>query len=118
MAARPDHFILICTTCKGKKDAARGRATLSVDLPDGYAFRAVDCMAGCDQPLTVGFPAWGKASHLFGDIENADDVQALGQFSIQYQQSRTGRTSSTERHAALSHKTMARMPAIKQGEAT
>ncbi len=109
----PDHFILICATCRGNEDAARVRAALSKDLPAGYGFRAVDCMAGCDHPMTVGFQAAGKASYLFGGIETADDVQALGRFAIQFRQSRTGWTSSTERPAALSDKTLARLPAFR-----
>lgn len=91
------------------------RATLCADLPEGYAFRAVDCMAGCDRPATIGFQAAGKASYLFGDIESAGDLQALSEFAVQYQQSQSGWTSATDRPAALSTKTLARLPALKTG---
>ena len=115
MARPADHFILICTTCHGATHARNLRDALSADLPDGYAFRAVDCLAGCERPLTVGFQAIGKASYLFGDIENAEDLRALGQFARQYRDSQTGWTSATNRPAALYSKTLARLPALDAG---
>lgn len=113
MAKSADHFILICSKCDGKVSAARMRAALVDDVPEGYAFRAVDCMAGCDRPTTVGFQAAGKAFYLFGDIESLEDIDALGQFAEQYQQSQTGWTSATDRPAALYTKTLARLPGLK-----
>ena len=118
MGTRPDHFILICATCKGEGHAAKLRSALSNDLPAGYAFRAVDCMAGCDRPTTVGFQARGKASYLFGDIESEDDLRALGQFAEQYHQSKGGWTSATDRPAALYTKTLARLPGLTADQAT
>ena len=115
MSDCPDHFVLICTTCLGGTDASDIRATLSEHLPDGYAIRAIDCLAGCNQPRTVGFQATGKASYLFGDIESDDDIAAIGQFAIQYRQSETGWTSATDRPPALFEKTLARLPALTKG---
>lgn len=113
MTETADHFILICTTCRGQGAADKIRAALSADLPQSYAFRAVDCMAGCDRPATVGFQAVGKASYLFGDIATQADLSALTLFAGQYRHSATGWTSATERPAALFDKTLARLPGLQ-----
>ena len=108
-----NHCILICATCKGPQEAKRIRSALLHYLPEGYILRAVDCMAGCDRPVTIGFQAAGKAQYLFGDIDTATDVEALAQFAQQYQASDTGWTNSTERPKGLRSKTMARMPRLR-----
>ncbi|MBE1284156.1 MAG: hypothetical protein GJ676_12670 [Rhodobacteraceae bacterium] len=41
MAGDKDHFILICTTCKGPRAAGRLRGALAQTLPARYAIRAV-----------------------------------------------------------------------------
>ncbi len=110
-----DHTIYICTKCRGTDEAARLRALLAADLPDGYAFRAVDCMAGCDNPITVGFQAPGKATYLFGDIESTADIAAISEFARQFQANDSGWTSATERPEALYNKTLARMPTRMDG---
>lgn len=110
MARVAQHSILICSKCRGAPDAQRFRQALEALAPEGMTFRAVECMAGCDTPLTVGFQADGKASYLFGGIETPDDLQALGVFAHQYLASRTGWTTATERPAALFKKTLARLP--------
>ncbi|MEM9732257.1 MAG: DUF1636 family protein [Pseudomonadota bacterium] len=107
----PSHTILICSKCRGTEEAARMRRTLALGVGDDFAFRAVDCMAGCDFPVAVGFQCDAKATYLFGPIENEDDIAALKDFARQYQQSETGWTSAGQRPKALYTKTLARMPA-------
>lgn len=107
-----EHTILICTTCRGVDEATKLRTKLTGDLPAGYSLRAVDCMAGCERPATVGFLAAGKATYLFGDIENARDIAAVGEFARQYHASGNGWTSATQRPEALYNKTLARLPAL------
>ncbi|MEM7303427.1 MAG: DUF1636 domain-containing protein [Pseudomonadota bacterium] len=107
-----NHTLLICSTCLGSTAASNLRATLADDLPAGYSIRAVDCMAGCDHPVTVGFQAPGKATYLFGGIKSAADIAGILAFTHQYQQSKTGWTSASDRPAALYEKTLARVPAL------
>lgn len=111
-ATPPEHILLICSTCQGTSAAKALRQAVEPDLPKGYRVRAVDCMAGCDHPITVGFQATGKASYLFGRIETAEDHRALAEFAAQYQASESGWTSATHRPAALYEKTLARLPAL------
>ncbi|KIC21458.1 DUF1636 family protein [Leisingera sp. ANG-Vp] len=108
-----DHTILICATCKGAAEASRLRAALSDRIPGRFALRAVDCMAGCGQPVTVGFQAEGKAQYLFGGIQSPADTEALARFAHQYLASETGWTNASERPAQLYDKTLARLPRIK-----
>ena len=112
MADTADHVILICATCEGESAAEDIQRRIAADLPDGFAFRKVDCMAGCDRPATVGFQAPGKASYLFGDIASGDDMRALSRFARQYRHSPTGWTAATERPEALLDKTLARLPGL------
>lgn len=106
-----DHTILICSKCGKGEAAAKIKAALVGQVPIGYTFRSVDCMAGCERPATVGFQAADKASYLFGNIESQADFNALAEFAHQYQQSADGWTSASERPFALYRKTLARLPA-------
>lgn len=110
MSIASEHTILICARCKGAGAAKQLRARMAQGVPDGFVFRPVDCMAGCDRPVTVGMNAPGKAQYLFGDIETQEDADALAQFALQYLDSDTGWTSATDRPQALYRKTLARLP--------
>ncbi|WP_420583602.1 DUF1636 family protein [Ruegeria sp.] len=112
MPKRPDHVLLICSTCKGEDNADALRDELTGQLPDGFAIRTIACMAGCNRPTTVGFQARGKAQYLFGDIQSAQDTQALADFARQYANSTDGWTSASDRPVALFTKTLSRMPRI------
>lgn len=111
MANGSDHLILICSTCKGVAAADAMAAMIAPDLPAGFAIRHVDCMSGCDRPMTVGVQAKGKAQYLFGDV-GPDDCPALTAFAQQFRDSADGWTKATERPRALLHKTLARLPGI------
>ncbi|MEM7464167.1 MAG: DUF1636 domain-containing protein [Pseudomonadota bacterium] len=113
-----NHIILICTKCRGGEAASVLRAAIADGLPLEFAIRAVDCMAGCDHPTTVGFQARGKATYLFGDIDSLTDIAAVKQFAHQYLRSTNGWTSATDRPLTLYNKTLARMPAHKPGGAS
>ncbi|WP_170329752.1 DUF1636 family protein [Ruegeria arenilitoris] len=116
MANNPEHFLLICETCKGS-DAARSiQKALTDRLPCGYSVHSVSCMAGCDRPITVGFQAVGKAQYLFGDIQTSQDVDALADFARQFHASGDGWTNATDRPRALFNKTLARMPRLNVEE--
>lgn len=117
MCIEPTHYILICSTCEGARNAAQLKADMSLDVPATVRFRAVDCLAGCEHSPAVGFQARGKASYLFGSIKSSDDIRAISSFAHQYVQSATGWTSATERPSALFTKTLARLPAIAEGDA-
>lgn len=110
-----DHTLLICSKCRGGEAASALRASISEALPDRFAIRAVNCMAGCDFPNTVGFQAKGKATYLFGHIDGPEDVAALVEFAFQYRGSSDGWTCATDRPAALYEKTLARIPALRTG---
>ena len=109
----PDHAILICATCKGAGEANKLRLELSTRVSQRYALRAVDCMAGCSHPITVGVQGAGKTQYLFGDIETKADVDALACFAEQFLASETGWSKASERPAGLYDKTLARFPAFK-----
>ncbi len=107
-----DHFVLICASCRDPNFTDHVINTLSDRLPDGFAIRTVDCMAGCDRPATIGFQALGKAQYLFGDIATGNDLDAVVEFAEQYQLCADGWTNATERPRALFKKTLSRMPRI------
>ncbi|WP_170785883.1 DUF1636 family protein [Ruegeria lacuscaerulensis] len=110
-----DHVVLICTTCQGAEAALSIAEALRERLPEGYGTRMIECMAGCDHPLTVGFQAGAKAQYLFGEIQTSADIDALAAFARQYQNSSTGWTKATDRPEALLHKTLSRMPPLATG---
>ncbi|MEX0348564.1 MAG: DUF1636 family protein [Paracoccaceae bacterium] len=113
MPDTPDHFVLICSTCKAEASADAVADALKDKLPEGFAVRFVPCMSGCDHPTTVGFQARGKAQYLFGDIQTASELEALAEFAHQYRQSSDGWTNATARPRPLLNKTLSRMPRIE-----
>ncbi len=116
MPETPDHFLLICSTCRGALSVGAMRNILTGKLPTGFAIRTVACMAGCAQPTTVGFQAVGKAQYLFGDIESEDDIGALAKFAQQYHDSPDGWTNASDRPGPLFTKTLSRLPGIQLEE--
>ncbi|WP_170326254.1 DUF1636 family protein [Ruegeria arenilitoris] len=116
MPETPDHFLLICETCKGPENADALRTALEGNLPAGFAVRTVDCMAGCERPTTVGFQAVGKAQYLFGDIQSERDINAVTEFARQFHDRADGWTNATDRPRALFTKTLARMPCLNVEE--
>ncbi|CUH41892.1 DUF1636 family protein [Ruegeria atlantica] len=113
MSISPDHFLLICETCEGPDRADSLRAALASKLPSSFDVRSISCMAGCGRPTTVGFQALDKAQYLFGDIQSAEDLDALAEFAHQYHRSGDGWTNATQRPPALLEKTLARLPRLK-----
>lgn len=106
-----DHCILICTTCKGTGDANRMRAALADRVSKRFALRAVECMAGCDRPISVGLQGPGKTQYLFGEIETEADIEAISVFAQQYLTNETGWSKASDRPERLRNKTLARLPA-------
>ncbi len=113
-----DHFVLICATCMGPIPAKQAQKILSHQLPGGFNTHLIDCMAGCDRPMTVGLQAKGKAQYLFGDIQTTDDLSALAEFAHQFRESKDGWTSATNRPLALYTKTLSRMPRLPTEDAS
>ncbi|WP_306341265.1 DUF1636 family protein [Shimia marina] len=107
-----EQTILICSRCCGASEARHLKAALTGHVPSGTKFRAVDCLAGCDFPPVIGLQGAGKASYLFGAISTPQEIAGFAEFSLQYADSKTGWTSSTERPVALQDKTLARLPAL------
>ncbi|MBO9433093.1 DUF1636 family protein [Ruegeria sp. R13_0] len=110
--ALADHFVLICGICNGPIPAHKAKETLDSQLPAGFSTRLIDCMAGCDRPMTVGLLAKGKAQYLFGDIQSPADLSALAEFAHQFRASEDGWTSASTRPLALYTKTLSRMPCL------
>ena len=110
--AMADHFVLICGTCKGPIPPHEAKEALDGQLPEGFSTRLIDCMAGCDRPMTVGLQAKGKAQYLFGDIQSPADLSALAEFAHQFRDSEDGWTSASTRPLALYTKTLSRMPCL------
>ena len=116
MPETSDHFLLICSTCNGALPVDVMCNALTGRLPAGFAIRTVACMAGCALPRTVAFQAVGKAQYLFGDIESAEDVEALAEFAHQYRDIADGWTNATDRPRPLFTKTLSRLPRIQLQE--
>ena len=118
------HRIAVCTTCRPVLTASapgwdlirRLRTALGPvaqsGVAQGFSVSGIACMAGCTRPCTVAVQASDKATYLFGDIDPADDIDALVAFARLYETSANGWTRSGERPPALAGKTLARVPAL------
>jgi predicted metal-binding protein len=125
------HQLVICTTCRKtgadcrlgfellqslNRTADLGRAA---GLPEDFGISGTVCLSGCSRPCTVAFVADGKTSYLFGDIDPAENLEALIEFAKLYRAREDGMTRFNERPDALRGKCLARIPsALMMSEAT
>ena len=125
------HQLVLCTTCRKtgtdcrlgfellqslNRTADLGRAA---GLPEDFGISGTVCLSGCSRPCTVAFVADGKTSYLFGDIDPAENLDALVEFAKLYRAREDGMTRFNERPDALRGKCLARIPsALMMSEAT
>ncbi len=125
------HQLVLCTTCRRtgtdckpgldllralNRTADLGRA---LGLPEDFGVSGTACLSGCSRPCTVAFVAEGKTSYLFGDIDPAENLEALVTFARLYRAREDGMTRFNERPDALRGKCLARIPsALMMSEAT
>ncbi len=125
------HQLVLCTTCrKTGTDCKPGYDLLkslnrTVDLgraaglPEDFAISGTACLSGCSRPCTVAFVGDGKTSYLFGDIDPAENLDALVAFAKLYRAREDGMTRFNERPQELRGKCLARIPsALMMSEAT
>ena len=125
------HQLILCTTCrKTGTECPPGLALLrslnqTVDLgraaglPEDFGISGTACLSGCPHPCTVAFVADGKTSYMFGDIDPAENLDALVEFAQLYRAREDGMTRFNERPDALRGKCLARIPrALMMSEAT
>lgn len=121
-AKETTHRITVCTNCRHVGKPCRPGLDLlkhlqlaifqaGAALADDFSLEGSVCMAGCERPCTVSFQATAKATYLFGDIEDASDIDALVSFAKLYRDHPDGLTREGERPTALGGKTLARIPA-------
>ncbi len=118
------HQLVLCTTCRItgtdckpgfdllqslNRTADLGRAA---GLPEDFGISGTACLSGCTRPCTVAFVADGKTSYLFGDIDPAEDLDALVEFAKLYRAREDGMTRFNERPDALRGKCLARIPSV------
>jgi predicted metal-binding protein len=124
------HQLILCTTCrKTGTDCRPGFELLQslnraadlarvAGLPEDFGISGTACLSGCSRPCTVAFVADGKTSYLFGDIDPAEDLDALVEFAQLYRAREDGMTRFNERPDALRGKCLARIPsALMMSEA-
>ena len=116
------HQLILCTTCRRTGTDCRPGLRLlqsldqaadlgrSAGLPEEFGISGTACLSGCTQPCTVAFVAEGKTTYLFGDIDPAEDLDALLAFARLYQAREDGMTGFRERPEALRGKCLARVP--------
>ena len=125
------HQLILCTTCRQtgtecrpgldllkslNRTADLGRAA---GLPEDFGISGTACLSGCSRPCTVAFVADGKTSYLFGDIDPAENLDALVAFARLYRAREDGMTRFTERPQELRGKCLARIPsALMMSEVT
>ncbi len=110
-----DFAIFICNRCRSGSGQRPAGPDLQARLgphmqAGGFRVEDVACLAGCERPLAVAFSAPSKATFLFGDIDPAEDVDALLAFARQYRGLPDGWCNEGQRPTGLRGKTLARVP--------
>ncbi|PZO82559.1 MAG: hypothetical protein DI629_00820 [Mesorhizobium amorphae] len=110
------HDVIVCTRCRTDDGARPGPELMAMLAPrldaDIWRVAGVECLAGCERPLAVGFRAPEKAAFLFGDIVPAADCEGLAEFAAFYASLPDGWCNEGQRPLALRNKTLARIPAL------
>lgn len=86
MRARQD--VTLCTICPHKGTACQTGFALMAQLQkaiaaagdsieDGFEISGYAEMAGCDRPCLLAYHATRDATHLFGDVAEGTDIDAL-----------------------------------------
>jgi predicted metal-binding protein len=124
VAQTAPHQILVCKACKHTGSAcAPGHALLkklrtaiqAAGLGDTFEVTGTACLAGCvpdhGGPCVVGWRASAKATWLFGDIDPAQPIDDLMEFSRLYAARDDGWMSGKDCPPRLCDSTLARIPA-------
>ena len=124
VAQSAPHQILVCKACKHKgKSCEPGFALLkklraaiaAAGLGDEFEVSGTACLAGCvpdhGGPCVVGWRANAKATWLFGDIDPAQPIDDLVEFSRLYAALDDGWMSGRDCPPRLCDNTLARIPA-------
>ncbi|MFZ0099907.1 MAG: DUF1636 domain-containing protein [Gemmobacter sp.] len=134
VAQSAPHQILVCKACKHKGEScAPGHALLkklraaitAAGLADRFEVAGTACLAGCvpdhGGSCVIGWRANAKATWLFGDIDPAQPIDDLIEFSRLYAALDDGWMSGRDCPPRLCDNTLARIPAaripVQQGEA-
>jgi len=124
VAQTAQHRILVCKACKHKGSSCEpGFALLrklraaiaAAGLSDDFEVSGTACFAGCvpehGGPCVVGWRATAKATWLFGDIDPAQPIDDLVEFSRHYAAVSDGWMSGRDCPPRLCDNTLARIPA-------
>lgn len=106
------HKITVCTDCRFTGGPCRPGAellaalnrsvsALGKPLDADFAIAGTVCMAACTRPCTIAFQATGKATYLFGDISQEENIDDLVSFAGTYVERQDGMTRAGERHSEL-----------------
>jgi predicted metal-binding protein len=115
------HQLLVCKGCKptacyrrpGPAMIANLReAVLDAKLSSQLEVTGTACMGGCDSPCSVALRGPNKASWLFYDLDPADDVADIIEFTRLYIRLRDGWCRSVDRPGKLAGNILARLPAM------
>jgi predicted metal-binding protein len=117
------HQILVCKACKHKGSSARGSALLkqlrvaiaAEGLGEAFEVTGTACLAGFvpdhGGPCVVGWRAQARATWLFGDIDPAEPLDDLVEFSRRYAALDDGWMGGGDCPPRLCDNTLARIPA-------
>jgi predicted metal-binding protein len=124
VAQSAPHQILVCKACKHKGSSCEpGFALLkklraaitAAGLSDDFEVSGTACLAGCvtdhSGPCVVGWRANAKATWLFGDIDPAQPIDDLVEFSRLYAALDDGWMAGRDCPPRLCDNTLARIPA-------
>jgi predicted metal-binding protein len=124
VAQSAPHQILVCKACKHKGQTCEPgfkllkrlrEAIATAGLDDAFEVSGTACLAGCvpdhGGPCVVGWRATAKATWLFGDIDPAQPIDDLVEFSRLYASVDDGWLSGKDCPPRLCDNTLARIPA-------
>jgi predicted metal-binding protein len=112
-----DNVITVCTRCIDASKKTRPGAALAYLLrhtaPKGFRVEHADCLAGCGRTTVVAYSGAGKATWVFGDIDQADLPDLLG-FARMYAASDDAWFRGRDCPKKLCDNTLSRVPGLTQ----
>ena len=108
-----EHVITVCMRCIDRTAKTRPGAALAHVLrhtvPAGFRIAQADCLAGCGRTTVVAYSARGKATWVFGDLDQSDLPDLLA-FARMYAASREAWFRGRDCPRKLCDNTLARVP--------
>lgn len=114
--------LIVCVTCRNgaqtDPDAPRPGALLlealaGRELPNGVALKPTECLSNCKRGCSIALRGAGRWTYVYGDLDAAQDVDAVVEGALRYHGAPDGLVPWRERPEHFRRHCIARIPPLE-----